>query len=61
MAFMVPRRSALWPNEPLLFEVYGQAVQGRPGTEQLLDLLATQDRAGVDAAMKAWIDLDLRR
>jgi AcrR family transcriptional regulator len=27
----------LWPNERLFFEVYGQALQGRPGTEQLLD------------------------
>ena len=28
---------ALWPNERLFFEVYGQALQGRPGTEALLD------------------------
>ena len=83
---------ALWPNERLFFEVYGQALQGRPGTEQLLDgiidhwldaitatgmpraqarlgiavtrgllldLLATHDRPGVDAAMEAWIALNL--
>jgi AcrR family transcriptional regulator len=88
---------ALWPNERLFFEVYGQALQGRPGTtglldgivddwlgpgieyglarglspEQaranarvgvavtrglLLDLLATGDRAAVDAAMDAYIE-----
>jgi AcrR family transcriptional regulator len=28
---------SLWPNERLFFEVYGQALQGRPGTEELLD------------------------
>jgi AcrR family transcriptional regulator len=91
---------SLWPNERLFFEVYGQALQGRPGTEALLDgivdswldaitdinvaagmepafarahgrlgiavtrgllldLLATGDRAGVDAAVEAWIALNL--
>src|SRR3954453_4501396 len=90
---------ALWPNERLFFEIYGQALQGRPGTEQLLDgivdswldtieeikvamglhraparahgrlgiavtrgllldLLATNDRAAVDAAMEVWIALN---
>lgn len=90
----------LWPNERLFFEVYGQALQGRPGTEHLLegivdnwlddvtainvasgmepafarahgrlgiavtrglllDLLATGDRAGVDAAVEAWIAINL--
>lgn len=89
---------SLWPSERLFFEVYGQALQGRPGTtalldrivedwldpiaslysqlgmppEQaratarlgvavarglLLDLLATGDRAGVDAAMERFIEL----
>jgi AcrR family transcriptional regulator len=89
---------ALWPNERLFFEVYGQALQGRaPASELLdgiveswigpaaelvegmgmtrgdaramarlglavtrgllLDLLATGDRAGVDAAMEQWIGL----
>jgi AcrR family transcriptional regulator len=84
---------AMWPFERLFFEVYGQAVQGRPGTTGLLDglvgdwlgpvaeaaeaagsppgdaeadarlavavtrgllldLLATGDREGVDAAMR---------
>lgn len=88
----------LWPNERLFFEVYGQALQGRPGTTALLDrivedwldpitelygrlglppekaratarlgvavargllldLLATGDRAGVDAAMERFIEL----
>jgi AcrR family transcriptional regulator len=91
---------ALWPNERLFFEIYGQALQGRPGTEALLegivdrwldaiteinvasgmepgfarahgrlgiavtrglllDLLATGDRAGVDAAVEAWIAINL--
>ena len=89
---------ALWPNERLFFEVYGQALQGRPGTTALLDrivedwldpltglltryglapdkaratarlgvavsrgllldLLATGDRPGVDAAMERFIEL----
>jgi AcrR family transcriptional regulator len=89
---------ALWPNERLFFEVYGQALQGRPGTTTLLDgiisawvepltelsvrhgipreeakvnarlgvavargllldLLATGDRAAVDAAMERFLDL----
>ena len=87
---------ALWPNERLFFEVYGQGLQGRepaaqlldgvvdswlrPTTEMavrmglapyaaeafarlgiavtrglLLDLLATGNRVGVDAAMEHWI------
>jgi AcrR family transcriptional regulator len=87
---------SLWPNERLFFEVYGQALQGRPGTTALLDgivdswlgpiteigmamglsrdvaeasgrlgiavtrgllldLLATGDREGVDAALEQWI------
>jgi len=86
----------MWPHERLFFEMYGQALQGRPGTERLLDgiveswvepltqwgvalglpeaaardyarlgvavtrgllldLLATGDRAAVDAAMDAFI------
>jgi AcrR family transcriptional regulator len=89
---------ALWPTERLFFELYGQALQGRPGTTELLDgivdawvepaaegfvafgmereealaqarlgiavsrgllldLLATGDRAAVDAAMEAYIAL----
>jgi AcrR family transcriptional regulator len=28
---------SLWPNERLFFEIYGQALHGRPGTTQLLD------------------------
>jgi len=88
----------LWPNERLFFEMYGQALQGRPHTadflddiveswlepiaafrrEQgvparvahaqarldlavtrglLLDLLATGDRAGADAAMEQYAAL----
>ena len=87
---------SLWPNERLFFEIYGQALQGRPGTTELLDgivdawlepaaaaleaygiadgrpvarlgvavtrgllldLLATGNRAAVDAAMGAYIAL----
>ena len=89
---------SLWPNERLFFEIYGQALQGRPHTTELLDgivddwldpvteinvalgvprdlaraharlgvavtrgllldLLATRDAAGVDAAMDAFIDV----
>jgi AcrR family transcriptional regulator len=91
---------SLWPNERLFFEIYGQALQGRPGTTALLDgiveswlapaaagyvalghppaaaqalarlgiavtrgllldLLATGDRASTDAAMEAWITLNM--
>jgi AcrR family transcriptional regulator len=28
---------SLWPNARLFFEIYGQALQGRPGTTDLLD------------------------
>src|SRR6476469_1199311 len=28
---------ALWPNERLFFEIYGQALQGRPGTTDVLE------------------------
>jgi AcrR family transcriptional regulator len=89
---------SLWPNERLFFELYGQALQGRAHTIEvldgivdawldpiieitvahgvppaaaraqarlgvavtrglLLDLLATGDVAGVDAAMEAFIEL----
>ena len=89
---------SLWPNERLFFEIYGQALQGRAHTIELLDgivddwldpiteinvalglprsaaraharlgvavtrgllldLLATRDRAGVDDAMDAFIDV----
>ena len=88
----------LWPNERLFFEIYGQALQGRPHTVELLDgivedwlgpateinlalgvprdlaraharlgvavtrgllldLLATRDVAGVDAAMDGFIEV----
>jgi AcrR family transcriptional regulator len=87
---------AMWPRERLFYEMYGQALQGRPGTTSLLDgivdewvdetsrfaiaggtpesvaraearlgvavvrgllldLLATGDRQGVDAAMEQYI------
>jgi AcrR family transcriptional regulator len=91
---------SLWPNERLFFEVYGQALQGRPHAGELLDgivdswlgpateigeamglshetaeasarlgiavtrgllldLLATRDREGVDAALEHWIELNV--
>jgi AcrR family transcriptional regulator len=28
---------SMWPQERLFFELYGQALQGRPGTAELLD------------------------
>jgi AcrR family transcriptional regulator len=28
---------SLWPNERLFYELYGQALQGRPGTDAFLD------------------------
>ena len=89
---------SLWPNARLFYELYGQALQGRPHTTELLDgivenwidpiteinlalgvpkplaraharlgvavtrgllldLLATRDVAGVDAAMEAFISV----
>ena len=90
--------ASLWPRERLFFELYGQALQGRPHAAEfldgivddwiapvaessiaqgvpeelaraqarlgvavtrglLLDLLATEDVAGVDQAMAAFISL----
>jgi hypothetical protein len=87
---------SLWPSERLFFEIYSQALQGRPGTAGLLDdvvdswvdqmvelarqrgldpetarvdarlgvavsrgllldLLATRDRAAVDAAVERYL------
>ena len=89
---------SLWPNERLFYELYGQAIQGRPHTAEmldgiiedwlepavqinlalgleveqaraharlgiavtrglLLDLVATRDVEGVDAAMDAFIEV----
>jgi AcrR family transcriptional regulator len=89
---------SLWPNERLFYELYGQAIQGRPHTVKmldgiiddwlepaaeinmayglsppearaharlgiavtrglLLDLVATRDIEGVNAAMDAFIDV----
>jgi len=36
---------AMWPQERLFFELYSQALQGRPGTAELLD-----------GVVDAWID-----
>jgi AcrR family transcriptional regulator len=47
----------LWPNERLFYELYAQALQGRPGTAAFLDdvvdawvepMVALADRYGVD-------------
>jgi AcrR family transcriptional regulator len=32
---------SMWPSERLFFELYGQALQGRPGTTALLDGIVT--------------------
>src|SRR5689334_2073850 len=32
---------SMWPHERLFFEIYGQALQGRPGTTELLDGIVT--------------------
>jgi AcrR family transcriptional regulator len=32
---------SLWPNERLFFEIYGQALHGRPPTSELLDGIVT--------------------
>jgi AcrR family transcriptional regulator len=48
---------SLWPNERLFYELYAQALQGRPGTVAFLDdvvdawvepMIALADRYGVD-------------
>jgi len=64
---------SLWPNERLFFEVYGQALQGRPGTTQLLDdvvdswvkpvtaMIVAQGVAEPDAAVYARLGLAVSR
>jgi len=44
---------ALWPNERLFFEIYGQALQGRPGTTELLDGIVDSWLAPATAAYVA--------
>jgi AcrR family transcriptional regulator len=44
---------SLWPNERLFFEIYGQALQGRPGTTALLDGIVD---TWVDAAVQMGSD-----
>ncbi|MEE6262416.1 TetR/AcrR family transcriptional regulator [Plantactinospora sonchi] len=39
---------ALWPLERLFFELYGQALRGRPGTVPLLD-----------GVVQSWLDLNV--
>jgi hypothetical protein len=43
----------LWPNERLFFELYGQALQGRPGTEELLDGIVDDWLPFATAALEA--------
>jgi AcrR family transcriptional regulator len=45
---------SLWPSERLFFEIYSQALQGRPGTAGLLDDI-------VDSWVEAMVDLARRR
>jgi AcrR family transcriptional regulator len=62
---------ALWPHERLFFEMYGQALQGRPGTTELLDGIVTNwvepltellERQGVpNARAKARLGLAVTR
>jgi AcrR family transcriptional regulator len=40
---------SLWPSERLFFEIYSQALQGRPGTGGLLDDI-------VDAWVEPWVE-----
>lgn len=40
---------SLWPSERLFFEIYGQALQGRPGTEGFLERI-TEDWVELAAA-----------
>jgi AcrR family transcriptional regulator len=40
---------SLWPSERLFFEIYSQALQGRPGTAGLLDDI-------VDAWVEPWVE-----
>lgn len=48
------RRRSLWAHERLVFEMYGQALQGRPHSAHLLEGVVeswlTGDRRGVDEA-----------
>jgi AcrR family transcriptional regulator len=51
------RSPELAPQERLFFEVYGQALQGRPWARPLLDVLATGDDREVDAAMDCFLEM----
>ena len=46
----------LWPSERLFFEIYGQALQGRPGTEGFLDRI-TEDWIELAAAYSVQLGL----
>ena len=45
---------SLWPNERLFFELYGQALQGRPGTTELLDGIVDAWLEPAAAALEAY-------
>src|SRR3954449_6301827 len=44
---------SLWPNERLFFELYGQALQGRPGAVELLDGIVDAWLAPAAASLEA--------
>lgn len=43
----------MWPSERLFFELYGQALQGRPGTTSLLDSVVTSWIEAGSAALQS--------
>jgi AcrR family transcriptional regulator len=49
---------SLWPNERLFFEVYGQALQGRPGTTELFDGIVD---AWVEPAAEGFVAFGMER
>jgi hypothetical protein len=52
----------LWPNERLFFEIYSQALQGRPGTAGLLeDIVDSWVAPMVEYARQRGLDPELAR
>lgn len=53
---------SLWPNERLFFEIYGQALQRRPGTAGLLeDIVDSWVRPAVEDARRRGLDSEVAR
>src|SRR5690242_3899430 len=53
---------SLWPHERLFFEMYGQALQGRPGTEGLLEgIIDSWVETGTAMAVQMGIPADVAR